>query len=100
MTYKILNAWILNGISQNSFQISRPVHVIFKSDKLDYLRCPRKEIFFDNFFSTEQGPSNVGKLNWDLLGFFSFMFSLTWGAWLDHVKLNFSPPAPSSSSPG
>ena len=32
--------------------------------------------FFDIFFSIEQGPSNVGKLNWDLLGFFSFIFSL------------------------
>ena len=50
--------------------------MIFKLDKLDYLLCPRKEIFFDNFFSIEQGPSNVGKLNWDLLGFFSFIFSL------------------------
>ena len=58
--------------------------MIFKSDKLDYLRCPRKEKIFDNFFSIEQGPSNVGKLNWDLLGFFSFIFSLTWGdtAWM------------------
>ena len=53
--------------------------MIFKSDKLDYLRCPRKEFFFDNFFRIEQRPSNVGKLNWDLLGFFSFIFSLTWG---------------------
>ena len=44
--------------------------MIFKSDKLDYLRCPRKEFFFDNFFSIEQGPSNVWKLNWDLLSFF------------------------------
>ena len=58
---------------------SRPVHVIIKSDKLDYLQCPRKEFFFDNFFNIEQGPSNDGKLNWDLLGFFSFIFSLTWG---------------------
>ena len=55
--------------------------MIFKSDKLDYLRCPRKENFFDNFFSIVQGPNNVGKLNWDLLGFFSFIFSLTWGVW-------------------
>ena len=58
MTYKIPNAWILNGL-------------------MDYLRCPRKEISFDNFFSIEQGPSNVGKLNWDLLGFFhSYSVSL------------------------
>ena len=79
MTYKTSNAQILNGIPQKKIQLSRPVHVIFKSDKLDYLRCPRKEFFFDNFFSIVQGPNNVGKLNWDLLGFFSFIFSLTWG---------------------
>ena len=78
MTYKIPNAQILNGISQKKFQLSRPVHVIFKSDKLDYLRCPRKEIFFDNFFSIEQGPSNVGKLNWDLLGFFHSYLVSPW----------------------
>ena len=53
--------------------------MIFKSDKLDYLRCPRKEIFFDNFFSIEQGPSNVGKLNWDLLGFFFHSYSVSPG---------------------
>ena len=50
--------------------------MIFKSDKLDYLQCPRKEKNFDNFFSIEQGRRNVGKLNWN---FFSFIFSLTWG---------------------
>ena len=36
----------------------------------------KERIFFDNFFSNGQGPSNVGELNWDLLGFFSFVFSL------------------------
>ena len=50
--------------------------MIFKLDKLDYLRGPRKENFFDDFFTIGQGPSNVGKLNWNLLGFFSFIFSL------------------------
>ena len=50
--------------------------MIFKKDKLDYLRGPRKEKNFDDFFSIGQGPSNVGKLNWNLLGFFSFIFSL------------------------
>ena len=50
--------------------------MIFKSDKLDYLRGPGKEFFFDNFFSIGQGPSNVRKLNWNLLGFFSFIFSI------------------------
>ena len=60
----------LMAYPKKKFQLSRPVHVIFKSDKLDYLRCPRKEIFFGNFFSIVQGPNNVGKLNWDLLGFF------------------------------
>ena len=48
--------------------------MIFKSDKLDYLRGPRKENFFDNFFSIGQGPSNAGKLNSNLLVFFSFIF--------------------------
>ena len=51
-------------------QISRPVHVIFQSDKLDYFGGPRKEKKNYNFFSIGQGPSNVGKLNWNLLGFF------------------------------
>ena len=55
--------------------------MIFKWDKLDYLQCPRKEFFFDNFFSIGQGPSNVGELNWDLLGFFSFVFSLAQCDW-------------------
>ena len=50
--------------------------MIFKSDKLDYLGGPRKDFFFDNVFSIGQGPSNVGKLNWNLLVFFSFIFSL------------------------
>ena len=50
--------------------------MIFKSDKLDYLGGPRKEFFFYNFFSIGPGPSNVGKLNWNLLGFFSFIISI------------------------
>ena len=50
--------------------------MIFKSDKLDYLQCPRKEFFFDNLFSIGLGPSNAWKLNWNLLGFFSFIFIL------------------------
>ena len=65
---------MINVISQFFFQISRPVHVIFKSDKWDYLGGPRKEFFFDNFFSIGQGPSNAGKVNWNLLVFFSFIF--------------------------
>jgi len=32
--------------------------------------------FFDKFFSIGQGPSNAGKLNWNLLGFSSFIFIL------------------------
>jgi hypothetical protein len=59
--------------------------VIFKSDKLDYLRCPRKEIFFDNLFSIEQGPSNVGKLNWDLLGFFFIHIQSHLGCWIRSI---------------
>ena len=39
-----------------------------------------------NFFSIERGPSNVGKLNWDLLGFFSFIFSVTWGALCEEIS--------------
>jgi hypothetical protein len=50
--------------------------VIFKSDKLDYHQGPRKEKKFDDIFSIGQGPSNIGKLNWNLLGFSSFIFSL------------------------
>ena len=68
----------LMAYPKNKFQISRPVLVIFKSNKLDYLRGPRKD-FFDNFFSIGQGSSNVGKLNWNLLGFFSFTFSIGQG---------------------
>ena len=60
----------LMAYPKQKFQISRPVHVISKSDKSDYLGGPRKEIYFDNFYSIGQGPSNVGKLNWNLLGFF------------------------------
>jgi hypothetical protein len=44
--------------------------VIFKSDKLDYLRGPRKEKIFDKYFGIGQGPSNAGKLKWNLLVFF------------------------------
>ena len=50
--------------------------MIFKSDKLDYLGGPRKEFFFDNVVSIRQGPSNVGKLNWNLLGFFSQTYQI------------------------
>jgi hypothetical protein len=32
--------------------------------------------------------SNVWKLNWDLLGIFSFIFSLTWGVCRSVTKLN------------
>ena len=57
--------------------VSRPVHVILKSDKLDYyLQGPRKTFFFVNLFSIGQGPSIAGKLNWNLLVFFSFAFVL------------------------
>ena len=40
----------------------------------------KERIFFDNFFSIGQGPSNVGELNWDLLGFFfiRIQFSTMW----------------------
>ena len=48
--------------------------MIFKSDKLDYLRGPKtKKKIFDDLFNIGQGPSNVGKLNWNLLGFSSFI---------------------------
>ena len=43
-------------------------------NKLNYLRGPGKEKIFDKFFSIGKGPSNAGKLNWNLLGFFSFIF--------------------------
>ena len=48
--------------------------MIFKSDKLDYLRGPKTKKNFDDLFNIGQGPSNVGKLNWNLLGFSSFTF--------------------------
>ena len=63
--------------------------MIFKSDKLDYLGGPRKEFFFDNFFSIGQGPSNVGKLNWNLLGFFSFIFSIGQCVYVPKLKAIF-----------
>ena len=50
--------------------------MIFKLDKLDYLRGPKTKIFFDDLFNIGQGPSNVGKLNWNFLGFLSFIFNL------------------------
>ena len=53
MTHKRPNAYILNVISQNIFQISRPVHVIFKLDKLDYLRGPRKDFFLITFLASD-----------------------------------------------
>ena len=62
MTYKIPNAQTLNGISHKFFQISRPVHVIFKSDKLDYLRCPRKEIFLIIFLASNKVLAMLGSL--------------------------------------
>ena len=45
------------------------VHVIFKSDKLDYLQGPRKEKKI-TFFSIGQGPINPWKFSWNLLVFF------------------------------
>ena len=52
--------------------------MIFKTDKLDYLQG---KIFFDDLSSIVQGPSNVGKLNWNLLGFSSFIFILGQCEW-------------------
>ena len=57
----------------NFFQISRPVHVIFKTDKLDYLRSPKTKVFFESFFFIGQGTLSTGKWNWNLLGFSSFI---------------------------
>ena len=74
MTYKIPNAQILNGISQIFFQISRPVHVIFKSDKLDYFRSPSQQKIFFHFFSFKTASSSPGKWNWHLLSFLPFIF--------------------------
>ena len=73
MTHKIPNAQINDKISQNFFQISRPVHVIFKTDKLDYLGSPKTKLFFESFFFTGQGTSSTGKWIWNLLGFSSFI---------------------------
>ena len=73
MTHKIPNAQINDKISQNFFQISRPVHVIFKTDKLDYLGSPKTKLFFESFFFIVQGTSSTGKWIWNLLGFSSFI---------------------------
>ena len=73
MTHKRLNVKIIDDISQNIFQISRPVHVILKTDKWDYLIGPGKKHFFESFFGIEQGTSSTGKWNWNLLGFSSFI---------------------------
>ena len=74
MTYKKPNAQRLNGISLNFFQISRPVHVIFKSDKLDYFRSPSQQKNFFHFFSFKTASSNPGKWNWHLLSSLPFIF--------------------------
>ena len=58
------------------FQISRPVHVIFKTDKLDYLRSPKTKVFFESFFFIGQGTSSTGKWNWNLLSFSSLISTL------------------------
>ena len=72
MTHIRLNAQIIDDVSQFFFQISRPVHVILKTDKWDYLRCPKTKLFFESFFAIKQGSSSTGKWNWNLLGFSSF----------------------------
>ena len=52
MTHKIPNAQINDEISQKKFQISRPVHVFFKTDKLDYLGSPKTKLFLKVFPSS------------------------------------------------
>ena len=81
MTHKIPNAQINDEISQKNFQISRPVHVIFKTDKLDYLGSPKTKLFFESFFFIGQGTSSTGKWNWNLLGFSSLISTLGQCAW-------------------
>ena len=73
MTHKIPNAQINDEISQKQFQISRPVHVFFKTDKLDYLQSSKTKLFFESCFSIGEDTSSTGKQNWNLLGFSSFI---------------------------
>ena len=54
MTYKVPNAQINDKISQKFFQISRPVHVIFKTDKSDYLGGPKTKLFLKVFPSSDK----------------------------------------------
>ena len=72
MTHKRPNALINDDISIQKIQISSLVHVIFKTDKLDYLQGPKSKHFFESFFTIGQGTSNTWKWNWNLLGFSSF----------------------------
>jgi hypothetical protein len=60
MTHKRLNAWINDKISQKYFQISRPVHVIFKMDKLDYLPSPKTKFFLKVFSSLDNVLAALG----------------------------------------
>ena len=69
MTHKRANAQIINKISSKKFQTSRPVHVILKMDKWDYLRGQMKNVFFITFLASD-------KVHWDLLIFPSFIFIL------------------------
>ena len=45
-----------------------------------------KVFFIDIFFSVGQGPRNAGKLNWNLLGSFSFIFILGLCGWWSKIK--------------
>ena len=58
----------------------------------DISKVQGKKFFFDNFFSIGQGPSNAGKLNWNLLDFFSFhihfrTMCLLWTLSVRHYKV-------------
>jgi hypothetical protein len=58
----------------SKFQLNLPA--------LNYLQGPRK-VFFDNIFGIGQGPSNAGKLNWNLLVFL-FILGQLYGDTMDY----------------
>ena len=55
-------------------QILGPVHLLIKTDKWDYLRCPiiEKNV---SCFDIGEVPRSPGKWNWNWLSFLPFIFS-------------------------
>ena len=58
-----------------------PVHLLPKTDKLDYLRSPIMKKIFVSCFDVGEFSRSPGKWNWNWLYFLPFIFTFEQGEW-------------------